>query len=754
MIFASPAQSAAFDEGYTITYGYAYLRTGDARLSRGQNPPLTNVLIALPLLLRDDIKFPIDQPAWTKGDIFGFTDEFLWKANADPQRIVLLARLPEMMLAMLLACVIYAFTRSHFGSRAAMAALFLCAFDPNILAHGHIVGTDLGLALFMFASCWLLSSALKQSSWRRLIAAGLLAGAALSSKYSAVWLGPLSLLVIMSFPVQNLTFSARLKYLVAFGLAALLVVWATFKFSFGPLVTAGFPVPAPDYWLSLGQVGNRVEASTPAFMAGQISATGFPLYYPFVFLIKTPLPTLIFLFVGSLGLITRRQRTLLVIWLSPLLFLLAAVISHLSLGYRLILPALPFALMLAGWGVDRILSSTRLPKSVTRLLIGAAAVLLPIDVLSIGPDHIAYFNQLVGQHDQAFNYLVDSNLDWGQDLIALRDWITANHIDTIHLAYYGTARPSAYNVNADLLPSFSLNDFGTEVDGFNSNALAPGWYAISATSLQLGLLYTHWDEYAAFRARVPSARVGQSILIYRVDYPSNAIDRTVVLGSTAGDFDSMTLGSSTDRQLIVKWAGDDAAVLDMQGPARYIARGGKPIVGFAPDVHNALLANATRLGSDASGNLRLFEIDARQALGDKLKSWAQSPVMSLEHVLLSLPLRFDVGLTLLGYDLNPVTDQSLDVVTYWRMDRPQTAQRSIFVHVLDRAGQLIGQGDGLNVRLTALEVGDVLAQHMLIAHTGSAAALEIGLYDPSDGQRSMIQLSSGQLIDRVNVDLK
>ena len=106
MAAASPVQSAAFDEGYTVTYGYAYLRTGDIRLSRGQNPPLTNAWLALPLLLRDDVALPLDHPTWAEGDIYGFTDEFLWKANADPHRLIMLARLPEMGLALLLACVV------------------------------------------------------------------------------------------------------------------------------------------------------------------------------------------------------------------------------------------------------------------------------------------------------------------------------------------------------------------------------------------------------------------------------------------------------------------------------------------------------------------------------------------------------------------------------------------------------------------------------------------------------------------------
>jgi hypothetical protein len=157
--------------------------------------------------------------------------------------------------------------------------------------------------------------------------------------------------------------------------------------------------------------------------------------------------------------------------------------------------------------------------------------------------------------DRDVDVLVDSNLDWGQDLISLREWVQAQNLDAIGLAYFGTARPEAYDVQTDLLPSFTLNEFGPEVSGFSAYALPPGWYAISATSLQLGLLYSHWDMYAPFRDRAPDARIGRSLLAYRVDYPSSEeVDRTVVLArrqaTRSGD-----ARRHPDRHLILKWAG-------------------------------------------------------------------------------------------------------------------------------------------------------------------------------------------------------
>ncbi len=760
MIFASPTQSASFDEGYRITFGYAYLHTGDARLSRGQNPPLTDVLIALPLLLRLDIKFPIDQPAWAKGDIFDFTDEFLWKANADPQRIVLLARLSEMMLAMLLACVSYAFTRSLFDDHAALAALFLCAFDPTILAHGHISGTDLGVTLFMFSSVWLLASSLKRTSARRAIVAGILAGAALSSKYSAVWLAPIVLIIVIFLPGLRRQWLTRFKLLLIFGGLAFSVIWATYGFSIGPIASGGPFLPAPDYWSSLEAVRNRVELSTPTFMLGQVSVTGFPLYYPFVFLIKTPLPTLILLAIGLISLIVHRRRQDSAVWFPFVLLIFAAMIGSLDLGYRLILPALPYAIVIAGRGASLIWNTDnhRLPA---KLGVMVLAIWLVVDVLSVGPQHLAYFNQLAGDRSHDYNLLVDSNLDWGQDLIALRDWLHTHQIDQVNLAYYGSARPSAYDISATLLPSFSLNAFGPNVDGYSPYALSPGWYAISVSSLQLGLLYSRWDIYAPFRARQPVDRVGRSFLIYHVDYPSAEVDHTVVLGPLAGDLDQTTLGGQPDRQLIVKWAGDDAAVLDMQGPARYIARGGEPIVGFAPDVHNALLANAARLGSDASGNLRLFEIDARSVLAQKQLEWNRLSINWPPEAIVTgtahLPIDFDHAVELIGYSIKPQVikaGENLTVITYWRVVGHVPEDLMIFSHVYRSPDQVLAQQDQLDVSGSSLQVGDVfIQQHELIAIPPNTPAgaywLGVGLYHQDTGQRLPIEVGDQPAADRI-----
>jgi hypothetical protein len=746
MLAASPQQSAAFDEGYSLTYGYGYLRGGDARLSRGQNPPLTNVFLALPLLLKDNIVFPAENQAWTEGDIFSFTDELLWKSNvAQAAQLIQLARLPEMALALILACVIFAFTRFLFAEQAARWALLLCAFDPNLLAHGHTAGTDLGVTLFMVSSVWAWTAALQRSSWRRAVLAGLLAGAAFSTKYSSAWLVPILVLITLLYPGLRAQFLKRCGLAMLAGLFALIVIWGTFQFSMGPIEPGGLPVPAPQYWQSLPVVRTRVELSTPAFMLGEISPTGFLGYYPAVFLVKTPLPTLIFLTIGAIALIVRHRRADVSAWVPPVLFLLAAMFGGLNLGYRLTLPVLPFALMIAGLGASALVSDRlwgRLTfRNERRVIAALLSLWLVVDVLAANTNHLAYFNTLIDR-ERDYQVLVDSNLDWGQDWIALRQWRQAHPIEQLSVAYYGSARPQAYDLDVQLLPGFSLNDYGPEINGFTAHALPPGRYAISASSLQLGLLYSHLNLYAPFRAREPIGRVGRSFLLYDVAYSGSGVDRTVVLGPQASDLDLAALGAHPDRELIVKWAGQDALVLDMQGPARYIARGGEPLASFAPEVREALLAQGTKLGDDASGNLRLWEIDARSALSETVK----------QPRGLDRPIGFEGGLTLLGYDLRSGSDQPIEIVTYWRVDQTPTQPLSLFAHVVDAGGSIMAQRDGLNVRLSSLEPGDVIAQHTVITSLANADQLRLGLYNPATGRRQALRLDATQ--DHILIPLK
>ena len=105
---------------------------------------------------------------------------------------------------------------------------------PNLLAHGHTAGTDLGVTLFMVSSVWVWTAALKRSSWKRAALAGLLAGAAFSTKYSSAWLVPILALITLLYPGVRDQFLRRIGFAVLAGVLALSVIWATFQFSIRP----------------------------------------------------------------------------------------------------------------------------------------------------------------------------------------------------------------------------------------------------------------------------------------------------------------------------------------------------------------------------------------------------------------------------------------------------------------------------------------------------------------------------------------
>ena len=121
---------------------------------------------------------------------------------------------------------------------------------------------------------------------------------------------------------------------------------------------------------------------------------------------------------------------------------------------------------------------------------------------------------------------------------------------------------------------------------------------------------------------------------------------------------------------------------------------------------------------------------------------------------LAQPIGFEGGLTLLRYDLRAEPNQPIDLVTYWRVDQTPAQPLSIFAHVLDAAGNLLAQRDGLNVRLSSLEPGDVVLQHFSIDRPATAVKLRLGLFDPRTGQRLNATLPTAEIVDSIQVPLK
>ena len=317
VLLASPANSAAFDEEYHFATGYAYLRTGDPRLST-EHPPLVNVWNALPLLFLDP-KLPLDHPTWQNAITDDFGDTFLWQTNFDRAvPIVLISRIPIAMLGLLLGAIVFRWASSLFGVKAGLLALTLFAFDPNLIAQSRLSTTDLGLALMMTLAMWRMWAWLRKPSWLNLILIGVASGAAITTKFTGVMLAPLFLLAVLLYPTTPdqrywKAVLIRIGQLIIAGLIALLCIWIVYGFE----IKDG--LPAATYWHGLIKIFTEYSQGYPTYLFGQISRTGWWYYFPVTFALKTPLPTLILFVIGFIAIFTRRAaRRSAAAWLPPL----------------------------------------------------------------------------------------------------------------------------------------------------------------------------------------------------------------------------------------------------------------------------------------------------------------------------------------------------------------------------------------------------------------------------------------------------
>ena len=533
--------SPTMDEQNHLARGLAFIRTGDPRLSL-EHPPLINALSALPLLTLPNIRLPTDHPSWSQPQgWYEFADLLLWQYNHDVTRMIFLARLPIVFLALGLAVVGFRFAQALWGEPAGPIAFLLLLFDPNLLAHARYTTTDLGGTLFILLAAFLLWRHWRASrfgTWR-FIWAGIGLGLAYSSKLSSLAFIPIfGLLAVL--PLYGRGWSARraaqrLMRFAIMNVIALAVVWASFGFQWGPLqfqtsrldLFNGLAAPMPTFWAGVEQIGLISTGGRPAFLLGQTSTSGFPAYFPVAFLAKTPLTTLVLLLltIWFLLIATRdtsvRQRGVFLLLPAGLYFLLS-MSSGLNIGYRHLLPMLPFLYVAIAGALARLAQRSPAGASLSRwerlrpALPQAFVLVLIVETISIHPYYLSFFNLLAGGPANGYRILVDSNVDWGQDLLRLRTWMRENDVASVDLSWFGTADPAYYDISYTPLPGLPRHfDLWWDLP-FNPQQPPPGVYAISVSNLWELPLQDEKVVFPWFRARPPDDRVGYSILIYDV----------------------------------------------------------------------------------------------------------------------------------------------------------------------------------------------------------------------------------------------
>lgn len=488
LITSVAGDSLTTDEYSRIPQGYYYWSTGRYSWG-GDHPPLLKLLVSAPLLL---LGLPIDPRFWSLPpeeamDLFMFDD----KTSVD--LVIWLARFPIILLTLALIAFLGWWARRWYGPAAGLLALFLAAFNPEFLAHGRLATNDLGVAAFLAAALFAAEGACQRPSPLRLMGAGVMTGLALLSKFSAILLGPMLLLQLMS-PDSGVRRSRVALRLGAIGLIALAVVELGYRVQIRQMTleeqatqiqtlspddsirtpALGLLSPLPgiaNFCFGLGKLREHAREGHPAFLWGHYTDRGWWYYFPIAFAIKTPLPLLALI---GIGLAWRRGGTGRREWRSlvgpMLVFGGVSVFGSVNIGNRHLLPVYPLLIV---W-VSRVAAA---PLSRVRLgflsLLGAWYL---VGALLIHPHYLAYFNELAGGPDRGWRYVTDSNVDWGQDTKRLAAYVKTHNLHPVSATLGGRGTPAVFR---HYLPGITrvwppLEEMPT------------GYYAIGRTARTLG----------------------------------------------------------------------------------------------------------------------------------------------------------------------------------------------------------------------------------------------------------------------------
>ena len=548
--------SPTSDETVHLSAGWSYLATHDFRINP-EHPPLLKMMAAAPLMSMRISRDALKGEGWRdsiqhlKGE-WSFPYQFFYEQKNgvfvnDPTTMFRRARLVLLLFCGVgTALIIFFWALELWGPWGAALSVSLYCFDPNFIAHSGLVTTDVGVCFLMTAAVYCFWRWWRRPTWWNASLFALAFAVAQIVKFSALFL-------FLVIPILAL-FAFRKRGARAFALygmalvVAWVVIWAAYGFRFAASESP-FPMrQAVDEWYAkLHFIGSgetltddslrRAEATTPtgwfgrvlefeydhhllpesyvygiaqmqsfgalrtSYLWGEQSLTGFPSYFLQAFLFKTPIAAIVAI-ACALFVAFRSRRREPFLLIPAALYLGFALSSHLDIGIRHLLPMYPFLYVLCG-----ILGR--------RFFIAAAAAALSCLVVFAPFDpmwgrHISYFNELAGGPTRGWRILSDSNIDWGQDLPRLHDWLVAHGAggQKIDLVFFGPAEPRYYGIQyADVL--------------HNEPLIRPAYLAISITwysGADSDYFKMHeWQELAEREHARLVGRAGYSILIFEIN---------------------------------------------------------------------------------------------------------------------------------------------------------------------------------------------------------------------------------------------
>jgi len=514
------ANGPTFDEPVHLAAGYSYWATGSFRLNP-EHPPLLKLLWAAPLALGDRPAYPYDVAAATHDDHWHIGTAFLFDSGRPPRDRLGPARRVNLALGCGVVLLTGWWAYRLWGSR--LAGVAACAFataDPNLLALSCVLTTDVGLALFGLLACYLLWEYTATPSRGRLIATGVALGLTLGAKFSALAVGAGlgaagfvyalrgGKLALPGTPTDAPPRRAAIEFAFRLGLIALVTLAATYGFVHFDQWGRGLK-----FQLTRADHGDGMM-----YLNGERSRTGWYHYFLVLLPLKLPLGLMV---AAALGVISLRRRCASgrpeFFLIPPLVFFALASYSRVDLGVRVVLPVVPFLCVLAAG-----LACGGCCRLVGRVLLGTCLAWTFVSAERADPYPIAYFNEIAGGPRGGIRYVADSNVDWGQGLPQLKQYLDAHGIDAVYLSYFGTDRPEAYGIRFHPLPTYGrVGEPGGEV----LPADAPQHVLVVSANNLLGIYLNDPDTFAWLRTREPTAVLGGCLYVFDLTGDADAIRR-------------------------------------------------------------------------------------------------------------------------------------------------------------------------------------------------------------------------------------
>lgn len=524
-----------YDETVHLSSGYSYLVTGKYMMNIMDHPPFSEMLSAAPLLAYK-LKNFCAHPYFLNANPYHYGDLFLYQNSVPAEGMLNTARgFTFIVWTTLLAGFIWLFASRLESSAAGVLGLAVFAFMPVFISNNALVTTDAAAAVFYFgafALAWLFTAVPavqaavkggrkmdfvdggKLKLWAAL--SGAAAGFAMASKFSMFIIPPMVACFWIADNLRwpRLKLSKLLGYIGIYFAVCLLVVLLIYKFDMSL------------YLQGLSETLKRLGKGRSSFVMGRYTLEGVWWYFPAALTVKTPLLALLGAFAGVLLVLKHFRKDYLWLILPPAVYFAVSLNTKVQIGYRHIMPMMPFVAVLAGIALARL---AEVKKGVW--LVYGLLALNVFSVLRAHPFYLAYFNELTGGPTNGYKLFVDSNLDWGQDIKGVAEYLKSRGNPPVIFSYFGVAKPESYGIN--YTPLGVVSNIELPGTGVQVCAMKDALMAVSATNLQ-GTYYPDKATFSWLKTRKPVFTAGYSIFVYDLSADKEGLEKLAALFDREG----------------------------------------------------------------------------------------------------------------------------------------------------------------------------------------------------------------------------